>query len=454
MIQILFLLLGLLATPVEAQTCPTRPTGDKTNACASTAFTNNQINSSLSNFLTFPVTVGNGVSGGIPCFASTTVLTPSTLLAANAIMVGGGAGVCPSTVATGTGVITALGVAAGANGGILTRPATWVNNNVPKISTSTGIVDSGIAASAFTGDSGSGGTVGFVPAPGAGDSAAGKFLAAGGGWQLPSSLSEPVNAQTGTTYTVVAGDKGKLVNFSNTSAIAVTLPQATGAFSAGFFFDVQNINTGLTTITPTTSTIDGASTLLIPKGYGLRIVSDGTNWQISGFKALQGRVLLNTLTASASATLDDTSSITSAFSKYEIELVNIVPATNNVTPLLQVRSGGSFQTTSYLSAGVYANPVGSGTTGPNTTAIALSYPTVQANAAPGLTGIMVLNSPLSTTTQKLIYGTIIANNSANSPMISAIGGYWNGSNAAIDGIRISYSSGNITSGIVKIYGSN
>lgn len=39
---------------------------------------------------------------------------------------------------------------------------------------------------AFTGDSGSGGGRGLVPAPGSGDAAAGKFLGAGGGWTTPS----------------------------------------------------------------------------------------------------------------------------------------------------------------------------------------------------------------------------------------------------------------------------
>lgn len=43
-----------------------------------------------------------------------------------------------------------------------------------------------ISISAFTGDSGSGGANGAVPAPASGDSAAGKFLAAGGGWSVPS----------------------------------------------------------------------------------------------------------------------------------------------------------------------------------------------------------------------------------------------------------------------------
>jgi hypothetical protein len=45
----------------------------------------------------YPVTVTGGVSGAVPCFTSTTVESAGTLLATHALVVGGGAGVCPST---------------------------------------------------------------------------------------------------------------------------------------------------------------------------------------------------------------------------------------------------------------------------------------------------------------------------------------------------------------------
>jgi hypothetical protein len=44
----------------------------------------------------------------------------------------------------------------------------------------------------------------------------------------------PINAQTGTTYTPVAGDKGKIITLSNAAAITVTLPSnATAAIAIG-----------------------------------------------------------------------------------------------------------------------------------------------------------------------------------------------------------------------------
>jgi hypothetical protein len=61
-----------------------------------------------------------GTSGGILAFTATGTIASSGLLAANSLMKGGGAGVSPSTITTGAGVITALGIAPNASGGFST----------------------------------------------------------------------------------------------------------------------------------------------------------------------------------------------------------------------------------------------------------------------------------------------------------------------------------------------
>jgi len=67
------------------------------------------------------------------------------------------------------------------------------------------------------------------------------------------------NAQTGTTYTLVATDSGKLVTSSNASAVVVTIPA--GVFAAGEQINIQSIGVGLTTISggAVTITSTGAS---------------------------------------------------------------------------------------------------------------------------------------------------------------------------------------------------
>ena len=52
------------------------------------------------------------------------------------------------------------------------------------------------------------------------------------------------NAQTGTTYTLVAGDVGKFVTTSNASAVTVTVPPS--VFAAGDMINLQSIGVGLT----------------------------------------------------------------------------------------------------------------------------------------------------------------------------------------------------------------
>ncbi len=53
-----------------------------------------------------------------------------------------------------------------------------------------------------------------------------------------------LNAQTGTTYTLVAGDSGKLVTSSNANSVVITVPPS--VFAAGEQINVQSIGVGLT----------------------------------------------------------------------------------------------------------------------------------------------------------------------------------------------------------------
>jgi hypothetical protein len=53
-----------------------------------------------------------------------------------------------------------------------------------------------------------------------------------------------LNAQTGTTYTLVAADSGKLVTSSNAAAVVITVPPS--VFAAGEQINVQSIGAGLT----------------------------------------------------------------------------------------------------------------------------------------------------------------------------------------------------------------
>ena len=60
-----------------------------------------------------------------------------------------------------------------------------------------------------------------------------------------------LNAQTGTTYTTVLGDDGKLVTCDNGSAIVLTIPpNGTVAYGIGTQINIMQLGAGQVTITP------------------------------------------------------------------------------------------------------------------------------------------------------------------------------------------------------------
>jgi hypothetical protein len=90
------------------------------------------------------------------------------------------------------------------------------------------------------------------------------------------------NAQTGTTYTLVAADSGKLVTTSNASAVVVTIPPS--VFATGNQINLQSIGVGLTSFVA---------------GAGVTITSTGAN---AAAPALRARYSACTIICTASNT--------------------------------------------------------------------------------------------------------------------------------------------------------
>lgn len=61
--------------------------------------------------------------------------------------------------------------------------------------------------------------------------------------------AQSINAQTGTSYGIVAGDVGYLVTLSNASAISLTVPQDSDqTISVGSYVDLMQLGAGQVTV--------------------------------------------------------------------------------------------------------------------------------------------------------------------------------------------------------------
>ncbi len=89
-------------------------------------------------------------------------------------------------------------------------------------------------------------------------------------------LNLVLNAQTGTTYTLVAGDVNKLVTLDNAAAVTVTIPN--GVFTTGQQINIQQIGVGEVTIANDgTTSFTGTGTKLRAQYSAATIVCTGTN---------------------------------------------------------------------------------------------------------------------------------------------------------------------------------
>lgn len=122
-----------------------------------------------------------------------------------------------------------------------------------------------------------------------------------------------VRATTTTSEALANSDQNKLVTFSNAAAVACTIAQAGsgGNFAAGWAVSLLNLGAGTATCTPTTSTINGAATLVLTQGQGCDIYSDGTNYQAQCGKGSGGSGTVTTTGSPANGNLAAFSGATS-----------------------------------------------------------------------------------------------------------------------------------------------
>lgn len=187
---------------------------------------------SVATATTTPALTVAGTSGGVPYFSSGSTWTSSSVLTANALVVGGGAGAAPASITTGTGVVTALGVNTGSAGAFV------VNGEViPPANGGTGL-----------------------NSPGTG----GNFLQSNGtGWvssAITPSISLVVSSRTSNTI-LSSGDTSTLINV--TSGTFTQTLSAVSSLPSGWYCYYRNTGTGVVTLDPNGSELIGGTTTAV-----------------------------------------------------------------------------------------------------------------------------------------------------------------------------------------------
>ena len=178
--------------------------------------------------------------------------------------------------------------------------------------------------------------------------------------------------------------------------------------------------------------------------------------------------LLATQTASGSANLSFTSGIDSTYDSYVFKFYNIHPATNNTKLQFQssTNSGSSYGVTMTSTAFFATHSEDGGTSSlsydanddlaQSTSFMPLSFDGIGNANDNNLSGFLNLFSPSSTTFVKHFTGTtnatrINTGQNQNYSLESFAAGYFN-TTSAINAVQFKMSSGNIDSGVIKLYG--
>lgn len=206
-----------------------------------------------------------------------------------------------------------------------------------------------------------------------------------------------------------------------------------------------------TNISGTTLTVVGAMAGTSASNHGAGAIIIG-GIDTKAFSLQQGWILLAEQTASNSAELDFLTCITSDFDDYQIRYQNLLPATNGATIGLQLSTNGgsTYSSSTYVNVAIFAGvgaAVGKDTS--NTSNIAMSGGASNSSNH-GASGVVDLFGP-GNSVYKQFLSKYSFYSSGPDNIVVFNGGEWQTTTSA-NAFRVIASSGNLASGIVRVYG--
>lgn len=170
-------------------------------------------------------------------------------------------------------------------------------------------------------------------------------------------------------------------------------------------------------------------------------------------RAGASKVLIDTKTASASATIDFTTGIDGTYDKYVIEITNLDAATTGQDVQMQISQAGAFiagSSYNWMSDETLSDGTGSKTAGLGVGFIRLTNSLESTLSTASFNSTIKFSSPDNTTYYKHFDVSSTYNSTAN--YVKSIVGGIHASALAMDGVRFKMSSGNISSGVFRLYG--
>lgn len=198
--------------------------------------------------------------------------------------------------------------------------------------------------------------------------------------------------------------------------------------------------------------VDAFRVIAYTKASGEAVVSSGGGW-----------VLLSAQSASASASIDFDSLLTSTYDQYMLVVNAAIPATDDREAWLRfeqssayVSSSGAYQhAVAAVDAAAATTNTATGSSSDTEMALSLSgsNQAVGNGSNEGFDAVIYISSPSNTAVRKKIHGTCSYSRPQDSGLIMGnFGGQFIANTNAITGVQFLFESGNITSGEFFLYG--